>query len=55
MTDDHLLCRVPRDLVERYAELTECVAFRFVKVDETTVEIVVTNDLELATRPEDPR
>lgn len=46
------LCRVPAELVEEYSDWTEVAAFRFVKVDEETVEIQVTRDLELLTRPE---
>lgn len=51
MTPQEFLCRVPAELVERYAEWTECAAFRFVKVDEQTVEIQVTDDLERLTEP----
>lgn len=50
MTD--FLCRVPVELVEEYSDWTEVAAFRFVKVDDETVEIQVTRDLELLTRPE---
>ena len=46
------LCRVPAELVEQYSDWTEAAAFRFVKVDEETVEIQVTNDLDLLTRPD---
>lgn len=48
------LCRVPAEIVERYEDWTECGAFRFVKVDDGAVEVQVTNDLDLLTRPEGP-
>jgi len=59
-------CLVPAELMERYADWQECAAFRLRKVDDGsteagdreqveivgTVELEVTNDLELLTAPE---
>ncbi len=51
-TPEYVLARVPAEDAERYADWTECAAFRFHKVDDDTVEIQVTRDLEALTAPE---
>ena len=50
-TATDFLCRVPAEVVAEYEDWAECVAFRFVKLDEDAVEIQVTRDLELLPRP----
>jgi hypothetical protein len=49
---DYFECHVPRELVEKYQDWTECVAFKFVIVDGDSCEVWVTNDLEQLTDPE---
>jgi hypothetical protein len=43
-------CRIPAELVTE--DWQECATFRFVKIDEDTVELEVTRDLDLLTAPE---
>lgn len=48
---EFLVCRVPRELAEKYADWTEVAAFRLVREGEDEVRLEVTRDLELVTRP----
>lgn len=47
-----IVCEFEEETVEAYAGWTECVAFRFVRVDDDHVRLELAKDLELITRPE---
>lgn len=49
---EYLLARVTQADAEAYADWTECAAFRFHRIDDETVEIQVTRDLDALTAPE---
>lgn len=48
---EDLISRVPAQDIARYADWTECAAFRIVKLEDGTYTMEVTNDLELITQP----
>lgn len=43
---------IPAEVVDAHLDWTECVAYRFVKIDDETVRLEVTNNLDRITTPE---
>lgn len=50
--EDAVLCVVPKETAEKYADWTECAAFRVAREDERVATLEVTDDLEALTAPE---